>query len=327
MDCRGAVLRKIVFGLLAALVSAGAVLAASQAPDPVRLAVQAEIDQAMAPDPEDADASAPPHKVSAAMFHRVNVNDDGVTDWVADYGKSPNGSYFCGTGGCTQDIYVSNAAGGYDRVMSTLVREFKLRRSKGRTLLDVDFHGSVCGGFGVDPCPRSYVWSEATSRFVSRPRPKGETFMVGGPVRLATPSEASLPAPVRAAIADRTNRCKAVGGTYPYDLANITDVGDLNGDSQDDWVVGGGYDGCSFADQAPDTPPALPVTVFVSGPGGYTRAWQDDGPIWGLDLAGGKSTFVTLSGAEECGLNGKDCKRTYWRWNGSALVSKAAEQP
>lgn len=325
---RGATLKKILFGLAAALVSAGAVFAASQPPDSVRNAVQAQIDDVMAPGHDDPSDYHPPRVIApASMFHRADINDDGVTDWVVDFEKSPNASYFCGTGGCRHQIYVSNAGGTFDLVMDTQVRAFKLRRSKGKAVLDVDFHGSVCGGFGVDPCPRGYVWSDATSRFAARVGAGGQTFLAGGPARLAIPPESSLPAPVRAAVAERTARCAALGRRYPYEDALVTDVGDLNADGQSDWVVGGPYDTCAYADDAPESVPMMPIIAFISTPTGHVAAWRGEGVEWGLDLAGGKPTFVTMSGAEDCGLNGKDCQKTAWRWNGSALVSKAAEQP
>jgi hypothetical protein len=316
--------RRIVFGLVAALVSTGAVVAASQPPEAVREAVRSEIAQAMGP----LEAGDPPHPdPTGAMFQRIDINRDGVTDWRIDFGKAPNASYFCGTGGCRQRLYVSTPGGGYDLVFDNTVRQFKLHRSKGQPVLDVDFHGSTCGGFGVDPCPRSYGWSQADGRFLERPASSGRTFLIGGPAQPVLRPEASLPAPVRAIVAAKVKACQAVGGAYPYADAYVTDVADLNGDTVRDWVVGGGYDACAFIDTAPDNAPVFPTEVFVSGPGGFASAYRDDVPVWGLDLTGGSAAFVTLQGAEDCGLNGKDCQQTRWRWDGAALVSKAPERP
>lgn len=317
--------RRLVFGLIAALVSASAVLAASQPPDAVRAVVQAEIDEAMGPPEPDE-----PKRIRAnttAMFRRIDVNSDGVPDWRVDYEKAPNPSYFCGTGGCRQQILVSRPDGGYDLAFNLTVREFKLRRAKGQTLLDVDFHGSMCGGYGVDPCPRSYGWATAAGRFLERPGVDGTTFLVGGPALPVNAPRASLPAPVLAAYEAKVAACTAAGGSYPYNDAYVSDVADLNSDGVRDWIVGGAYDSCAFEDTAPDSPPAFPTTVFVSGPGGFHKALEDRLQAWGLDLAGPSATFVTLSGPDDCGLNGKDCVQTRWRWDGAALVSKAAEQP
>lgn len=323
-------MKQIVPGVIAILASAGVAQAAIGPPDSIRRAVQAQIDAVMTPDPAadaEADYHPPPATASPAMFRRVTLNDDGVADWRVDFERAPNPSYFCGTGGCRQQLWVSNPAGGHDLVLDTQVRMMKLRRARGVTRLDVDFHGSVCGGFGVDPCPRSYALSADPARFVAVPGPAGQTFLSGGPVRLVIPPEASLPAPVQAALAERTARCKALGRTYPYEEAFVSEVGDLNADGRSDWVVGGPYDTCAYAEDAPESAPMLPIIAFVSTPAGHVAAWRGEGVEWGLDLAGGGATFVTLQGAEECGLNGKDCQKTSWRWDGSALVKATASQP
>lgn len=314
-------MKRFVFGLLAALVCAGAVLAASQPPGAVRQAVQAQIDEVMAPDPEDLEeiGPLPPHKASAAMFRRVNVNNDGVDDWHIDFEKAPNPSYYCGTGGCVQQVYVSDGAGGYALAYDTNSRQFKLRRAKGQVFIDVDFHGTSCSGYGVDPCPRSYRWDTASARFLERPA-GAATFLISGPSRPTLLPEASLPPPVREVLGTKVAACKAIGRDYPYADASLTDVADLNGDGVRDWVVGGGYDNCAYKEGATGEAPNFGLVVFMSTPSGFVRAYEADTPAWGLDLAGPRARFVTLSGADDCGLNGKDCQRTYWRWDGAALV-------
>ncbi len=317
--------RRIVFGLIAALVSTGAVVAASQPPEAVRAVARAEIDRVMGP-PEAGEPKSlrtPP----GAMFRRIDVNGDGVPDWRIDYEKGPNPSYFCGTGGCRQQIFVSGAGGGYSLAFDRLVRAFKLHKANGQTVLDVDFHGTACGGYGVDDCPRSYGWTDEGERFLERPAPGAQTFLFGGPTRPTPPVEAGVPAIVRASVEARSAACGKLGGSYPFRDALVTDVADLNGDGVRDWIVGGAYDSCAFEDEIPEQVPSFPVSVFVSGPGGYSRAFEDHPPAWGLDLNGPSATFVTLRGDDGCGLNGAGCEMTRWRWDGAALVSKAAEQP
>lgn len=319
---------RLAAGLAAALLLtvASAALAAPRPPEAVRAAVQAEIDGVLsAPEPDEPAWIRTP---TAAMFRRVDINDDGIADWRIDYEKAPNPSYFCGTGGCRQQLWVSNASGGYDLVFNLTVRTFKLRRKDGAAVLDVDFHGSVCNGFGVDECPRSYGWAASDRRFIERASPAGGGFLIGGPTPPVRLAEAALPGPVRAAVEERAQTCREAGGDYPYADARVTDVTDLNGDGVRDWVVGGLYDGCAFEDTAPDNAPAFPVIVLLSRPGGFVRALEKQPMAWGLELTGRTATFVTLAGAGgDCGLNGADCEKTRWRWDGAALVSKTAKQP
>lgn len=319
---------RLAAGLAAAILLTGCstAMAAPGPPEAVRAAVRAEIDAVLSsPEPDEPAWIRTP---TAAMFRRVDINDDGVADWRIDYEKAPNPSYFCGTGGCRQQIYVSNAAGGYDLVFNLAVRTFRLHRKDGGVVLDVDFHGSACNGFGVDECPRSYGWAQTDRRFIERVGPAGGAFLIGGPVRPVLLPPAALPAPVQAAVEARAQACREAGGDYPYADAPVTDVTDLNGDDVRDWVVGGLYDGCAFAETVPDGAPAFPVVVFLSLPEGFARALEVRPMAWGLALTGRTATFVTLDGAGgDCGLNGADCAMTRWRWDGSALVSKAAEQP
>ena len=159
---------RLAAGLAAALLLTGfsTALAAPGPPEAVRAAVRTEIDAVLSsPEPDEPAWIRTP---TAAMFRRVDINDDGVADWRIDYEKAPNPSYFCGTGGCRQQIWVSNAAGGYDLAFNLTVRTFRLHRKDGGVVLDVDFHGSTCNGFGVDECPRGYGWAKADRRFVER---------------------------------------------------------------------------------------------------------------------------------------------------------------
>src|SRR3990167_6042000 len=115
---------RLAAGLAAALLLTGfsTALAAPGPPEAVRAAVRTEIDGVLSsPEPDEPAWIRSP---TAAMFRRVNINDDDVADWRIDYEKAPNPSYFCGTGGCRQQIWVSNAAVGYDLVFNLTVRTF-----------------------------------------------------------------------------------------------------------------------------------------------------------------------------------------------------------
>lgn len=311
-------MNRVVLGLAAALVLAGAVVAAPKVPDEVRRAVEARHDAAMQDmvDPEFPDAV----KIAtpAAVFRRIDVNDDGVADWRADYGKAQNPSFFCGTGGCVQQIWVSRPGGGFRLAFDNTVRELTLTRAAGERVLDVDFHGTTCGGTGVEPCPRRYGWNEAEGRFLERPGPNGASWLSGGPTPAREPGAADIPAPVVAQVERRQGLCAVAGGAYPVEANAVNDLPDLNGDGVRDWVVGASYDYCDMGDGGRASP-AMPVTILVSRPGGgFVVGWEQTDPYWGIEL-GSPNRLATLVG-ENCHFGDKPCAKTFWRWDGAKLV-------
>jgi hypothetical protein len=93
-----------------------------------------------------------------------DVNDDGVTDYVLDYGNfvcDGNEGYFCGTGGCLTQVFASLRRGGYAKVLDENVRALTFRRAKGRPAMVLDLHGNACGKVGAAPCPKTLLWNGA----------------------------------------------------------------------------------------------------------------------------------------------------------------------
>jgi len=314
---QGCGLKRIVLGLAATLVLVGAVVAAPKVPDEVRLAVEARHDAALQDmiDPEFPDAL----KIAtpSAMFHKIDINGDGVADWRADFSKAQNASFFCGTGGCLQQIWVSRPGGGYRLAFENTVRELTLKRTAGERVLDVDFHGTTCGGFGVDPCPRRYGWSEDAGRFLERPDPRGAGWLAGGPTPAREPDAADIPAPVVAQVERRQGLCAVAGGTYPVEDNALNDIPDLNGDGIRDWVVGSAYSACTMPETGGDSPD-LPLTLLVSAPGGgFVVGWEKVGPSWGIEL-GSPNRLATLVG-EDCFSGDKPCAKVWWRWTGTTF--------
>lgn len=91
-----------------------------------------------------------------------DVNGDGVTDYVLDYGHfvcDGNEGYFCGTGGCLTQVFASLRNGGYVKALDENVRDLKFRRVQGRPAMVLDLHGSACGRTGAAPCPRTLFWN------------------------------------------------------------------------------------------------------------------------------------------------------------------------
>ena len=94
-----------------------------------------------------------------------DVNGDGVTDYILDYGKfvcDGNEGYFCGSGGCLTQVFASLRNGGYTKALDENVRDLKFRRVQGRPAMVLDLHGSACGKVGAAACPKTLLWNGTT---------------------------------------------------------------------------------------------------------------------------------------------------------------------
>jgi hypothetical protein len=311
--------KRVFLDLVAAAVSACSLAAAAALPDPIRKPVEAFYNEAHKDmvDPDEPNGFR--IQMPSAMASRVDVNVDGVADWMVDYEAAQNPSFFCGTGGCRRQVYVSRD-GGYVLAFDRVIRQFKLRKAKGQRLLDLDFHGSTCGKAGVEECPRGYIWNEASRRFIERPNVKGGTWLQGGPSPLvATPLSAAPPA-VLARLERRAAICAAAGGKAPEGEENaFNDLPDLNGDGARDWVIGSSYDYCEMGETGKDSPP-IPTVILVSKAGDFVVGFEGTDVSWGIDLAP-SPTFKTVEEADDCAFRKeKPCAKVAWRWNGEMLV-------
>jgi hypothetical protein len=307
-----------LLALLAVAFAPSAALAAppSSLVEQVRASIVAAVTEGMTPE-EIADPEMSPASMLAApdrMFSRVDVNGDTLPDWMVDFGEAPAATYFCGTGGCHTELYLGAADGSVTKVFDTMVREIRLSGPKSGRIVDVDFHGSVCGGFGVDECPRRYGWDQASQRFLERPNKKGQTLMRYGPTPVMDRPLSTAPAEVQAEVARRSQICAAAGGRFDLDDSNFVDVPDLNGDGLRDWVVGT-WDSCSFEGDGPETPPLLPLTVLVTRGASLVTALDREQISWELDIASQPAQFNVVLDNVECGLEANTCVREPQVWN------------
>lgn len=92
-----------------------------------------------------------------------NANDDGVDDYVLDYGQFVCGdtlSYFCGSGGCLMQVFVSLPDGKYGEVLDENVRGLRFAHdAQGRPEMLLELHGNACGKIGVEPCSATLLWN------------------------------------------------------------------------------------------------------------------------------------------------------------------------
>lgn len=128
-------------------------------------------------DPEDPTnrpplLSAPPQGVVTA----VDVNGDGVNDWVV---KWPESAQFCGTGGCRYTVYLTHGR--------NLVRIFD-RQSldglafsmvQGEARFEGGFHHGSCGD-QRDDCRLAWGLDVDQRKLVPRPSANGDRYAITG---------------------------------------------------------------------------------------------------------------------------------------------------
>lgn len=265
-------------------------------------------------DPKDPDGP-PMRQPSAKMFKRVDINGDGLADWQVDFNGLAN---WCGTGGCRLELWLGRSDGGVTPVWGIGVREFKLRPPKAGApaTLDVDVHGSACGGAGVMPCPRRYVWSATEAAFVQAVNAKGDGFLAGLPIDPRDLTWNEAPEVAKAAARRLIEACKASGGALTLEGVGLGRTPDLNGDGIREWYVGSSYPDCSH-EVAPDQDP-LKLILLVSTPeGGFAPAWETDEADIGFDISAHPASLFRLDTEQDaCGLQRTaQCPRTPIRWD------------
>lgn len=96
---------------------------------------------------------------------RRDINGDGTEDFILDYGKfrcGTLGSFFCGSAGCTTQVFASLPNGGYARVLDANVQDVQFRTVGGRPVMILGLHGSACGKVGAAPCDATLFWDGRT---------------------------------------------------------------------------------------------------------------------------------------------------------------------
>ncbi len=93
--------------------------------------------------------------VSPGFVRQIDVDGDGLNDVVLDFGGLQcDGSYpYCGTGGCTQEIWLADRAGPYRLLLSDLIQTIEYP-APGTLRLTLD--GGDCGLSGAEICVYGY---------------------------------------------------------------------------------------------------------------------------------------------------------------------------
>ncbi|EYD75455.1 phosphate acetyltransferase [Rubellimicrobium mesophilum DSM 19309] len=93
--------------------------------------------------------------VGPGFLRQEDVDGDGLNDAILDFGALTCGEShdYCGSGGCTQEIWLADRDGPYRPLLSALIEEIVLP-APGEVLLRLD--GSDCGLSGAEACERRY---------------------------------------------------------------------------------------------------------------------------------------------------------------------------
>jgi hypothetical protein len=260
-------------------------------------------------DPEGRPQRQPP----ASMFKRVDIDGDRIPDWQVNFDGE---MAWCGTGGCRMELWLGRADGPPTPVWDAQVRQFKLRRGKTGATVDVDFHGTACGGYGAMECPRRYVWDGAEAAFVPAPNRRGDGFVAGLPVPPVDLSIAEAPADVKAQARRLIEACQASGGKLASDGIGVGRLPDLNGDGRREWFIGGEYADCGYETDPLSDP--LRLIVLVSAPqGGFAPAWETSEAFIAFDIASRPAVMLQLdTDSNACGLQSSAaCPRKPFRWD------------
>jgi hypothetical protein len=94
--------------------------------------------------------------VEVGFASPVDLDGDGLDDLILDYGglRCDGTPRYCGSGGCTQEVWLAESGGMYRQVLSDLIVRIE-HPAPGR--LRVVRDGAVCGRSGAEICVEDYA--------------------------------------------------------------------------------------------------------------------------------------------------------------------------
>jgi hypothetical protein len=100
---------------------------------------------------------------------KVDLTGDGVDDYIISFRETKcagRQAVFCGTAGCTLDVYVTLPNGKQRMVFSDRVWSYEILPGEGARTLRFDMHGSYCGGSGASECKKEHKITSKPFEFV-----------------------------------------------------------------------------------------------------------------------------------------------------------------
>lgn len=250
----------------------------------------------------------------ARLATQVSVTPSG-DDWVINYEKTGDFNW-CGTGGCTHELYVARD-GGHRLVFSEQVIGWGLTPGQ-PAVLDIDIHGANCAADGSQPCLRRYIWNEDAGRLEEAVNREGFGYLVGPLFQPVPVDEDLYPSVVMAEIARRDDLCHAAGGLVDAGEYSAVSSPDLNGDGQRDWIVGSKYTDCSSAAGQTEGMPRMGLSVITSRQYGWAVVLRVDNPGYVIDITQPLARFGLRD--EPACLGRPTCPTRYFVWDASRDV-------
>lgn len=165
----------------------------------------------------------------------VDISHDGKTDWLVDFQQAQTIAE-CGTGGCTQILYVSRGDG-YVRAFEKQAFSLTVQQVAGQARIEAWVHDLYCSPRG-DDCRFAWTWDDEAGRLSPRPTGGKRTVLADGgfsPLELRAdqaPSGLS-----EWATAQRRVCLVDYGDGYDVRSPILTLIPDVTGDGVDDWMA------------------------------------------------------------------------------------------
>lgn len=101
--------------------------------------------------------------VGRGFVTQRDVTGNGPHDYVLNYETFNCGTMqsFCGSGGCSLQVFVHQPNGSYKKVYDDTVQRVTFQQVQGRPAMILQLHGSNCGKAGPAPCSETLYWNGA----------------------------------------------------------------------------------------------------------------------------------------------------------------------
>ena len=249
----------------------------------------------------------------------LDLNEDGQPDYILDVERlncEGAASALCAGVGCPLQVFLSSPSGYRDVSPGHFAKGWEIDRGTSPPTLVLHLDAAACGARARAPCTPRYRWNGTTLAELGAAAPPA-----------AVPAPASAPATRPAIVARGQNdifaMCRDSGGR-PSAMEGFETVIDLNQDSQPDYIHDSSKVNCEGAASALCGSAGCPLSIYLSGPGGYRAGFGSYTQDWRIEQGSSPPVLVLDMHGSACGRVGSDtCTRRY-AWNGRQIAELGA---